>query len=159
MRKKETRRREEVLHRLFKTRKAFLVEYGCGIFLIMIAFIASLKVDNLPGLILYPSLSLGIFAIVTAEFSRLFTRYKIMYDKLVIVHGLIKKHKKNVYFHPLGFVTDINTRQSYLQRLLSYGTIYVRGSDSENSFEIKDISHPHKVMEIIEDMVQRSKRV
>jgi uncharacterized membrane protein YdbT with pleckstrin-like domain len=76
-------------------------------------------------------------------------------DKLVTIEGLIKQNKKNIYFHPLGFVPDINVKQSRLQRVLGIGTISVT-MGGEN-FQIKDVDYPHRIIDIIEERIEASK--
>ena len=84
------------------------------------------------------------------------TRYTILPNKLTIIKGIIKHDKKNVYFHPLGFVPDLNIKQTRIQRMLSYGTIYLKG-EGGNTFTIKDISKPHKVLEMIEELIRKNR--
>ena len=100
--------------------------------------------------------SLAFLAIITAETSRIMIRYKVLPKKLTIIRGIIKHDKKNVYFHPLGFVPYLNVKQTRMQRLLSYGTIYLKG-ESGNTFAIKDVNNPHKVLEMIENLIQKNR--
>lgn len=153
--KKELVDNNKCLMTIRKSRKSCLLEYSCGIFLLLLLGISVLKRIYQPKLH-YFVLSLALFSFVYAEGSRLFVRYKIMPKKTIIIKGIIKQNRKNVYFHPLGFVTDINVKQGRLQRLLNYGTIYVQGAGGI-SFEIKDISHPHQIMNVIEDLIEKSK--
>jgi len=153
---KESNKEEDYNFTLRKTRKAFLIEYLCGSFLLILILTFALKGVKLqfPAKILIGSIA--FVSLVTAEVSRIFTKYKVTKTKLIIIHGLIKQKKKNVYFHPLGFVTDINTKQTRLQRLLNYGTIYVNGGGG-NTFEIKDINNPKKVMDIVEKLIAKNR--
>ncbi len=80
-----------------------------------------------------------------------------MPQKAIIVNGIIKQSKKNIYFHPLGFVPDINIKQNRIQRVLNYGTIYVQGGS--NPFEIKEIDHPLRVMDFLEELIEKNKRI
>ncbi len=78
-----------------------------------------------------------------------------MPEKMVITEGLVKQRKQNVYYHPLGYVPDINIKQNFMQRMLNYGTISV--STGSNSFQIKDIDNPDKVVGLLEDLIENSK--
>ena len=78
-----------------------------------------------------------------------------MEDKLVTIDGIIKQNRKNIYFHPLGFVPDINIKQNRIQRLLNYGTISIVMGGS--NFEIKDVNNPHSIIKIIEEQIEYSK--
>jgi len=96
---------------------------------------------------------IALSAIGTAELTRAMIRYKVLPHKLVITHGIIKQKKKNVYFHPLGFVPDLNVKQDRLQRIFNIGTVFLM-SGSESAFELKDIDQPHRILELIEKLIE-----
>jgi len=139
-----------------KTRKAYLTEYTCGIFLLISLGIVALNNFQLNATFQYFVVGVSLFALGSAELARMFTRYKVSNDKLSIIKGIIQQDKKNVYFHPLGFATDLNIKQSRLQRLLNYGSIYLK-SGMENTFEIKDVNSPHKILKLIEQRIEDNK--
>ncbi len=145
------------LNVLRKTRKAFLLEYLCGIFLLSLWGIFYFKGIKLRLRIDYLALGLGLLAIISGEFSRLLSKYIIEESKLTIVEGLLKQHKKHVYFYSLGFVTDINVKQSRWQRLWGYGSISLEGAGT-TTFEIKDINKPEEVMRQIEELVEENRK-
>jgi hypothetical protein len=153
---KEETPKEEVLKTFKKTRKAFLIEYSCAIFLVGLLMVLGFKGITLKPIISRLAYSLAFLAIITAETSRIMIRYKVLPKKLTIIRGIIKHDKKNVYFHPLGFVPYLNVKQTRMQRLLSYGTIYLKG-ESGNTFAIKDVNNPHKVLEMIENLIQKNR--
>tara|TARA_Y100000310_G_C20357172_1_gene657223 strand:- start:201 stop:707 length:507 start_codon:yes stop_codon:yes gene_type:complete len=148
--------KEDVLLHFKRSRKAFLTEYFSGFLLLLLVVVLYMKGIILPKGLHYFVVGFALFSIVSAEFSRLFLRYKITSTKIVIISGLIKQDKKNVYYHPLGFLPDINTKQGRLQRLLNYGTIFVDAGG--NSFEIKDVNSPHKVMGMLEGLIGHDKK-
>jgi membrane protein YdbS with pleckstrin-like domain len=140
---------------LRRTRKAFIVEYTCGfilIFLLGVLYVRGVRLTSLANSFV---LGMAAVSIGAVELSRLFVRYTFTPSKLVITHGLIKQQKKNVYFHPLAYVPDINMKQSRLQRLLNYGTIYVAGQ-GDATIQIKDVDRPHKVLQFVEELVNKS---
>lgn len=151
--------RKIFLKTLRKTRKAFIPEYFCGFFSLFSLGFIFFKGIPLSSIIIVFVISFALFCFTYAEVSRIFIRYKISPEKLIIVSGIIKQNKKNVYFHPLGFVPDINVKQDRIQRVLNYGTIYVRGGADFNSFEIKDINQPHKILVMVEDLIRKNKNV
>jgi len=148
---------EKILKTLRQSRKAFLVEYFCG-FLLLILSIETIFNTNFPQWTTYLAGGTGILFLGMVEFSRAILRYHIGETKLVITHGLIRQAKKHVYYHPLGFVPDINVHQGTIQRMLKIGTISIKGSE-HNNFEIKNIKNPHKILELIESLIQRHKKV
>ena len=142
---------------LRKSRKAYIIEYSCTVILLFLLFTTYYKGIFLKSILQYFVVGLAATAFLSAELSRILTYYKITPKKVVIVKGIIKQNKKNVYFHPLGFVPDINVKQNRIQRILNYGTIYVKVSGQENSFEICDINRPQKIMNLIEDLISKNK--
>lgn len=153
--KLELNHRKKVLKSFKKTRKAFLSEYFCGFFLFFFFGFISLRGVRLPSLANFFVIGFALFCLAYAEGSRIFVRYKITPEKLIIIQGIIKQNRKNIYFHPLGFVIDINVRQGRIQRFLNYGTVFVKGGD--NSFEIKDINQPHQILNLVEDLIKSNK--
>ena len=149
-------KKEQTLKVLRKTRKAFIIEYGCATFLLILLAYLSLKKITLKPIISNLAYSLTFISLLSAELSRRMISYKIFPTKLTIIKGIIKHDKKNVYFHPLGFVPDLNVKQTRLQRLFSYGTIYLKGGGG-NTFTIKDVSNPHKILEMIEELIRKNR--
>ncbi|MBT5342818.1 PH domain-containing protein [Candidatus Woesearchaeota archaeon] len=153
--KKKIKPGSNVLYNFKRSRKAFLLEYFCGSFLLALLVISFIKGIHLKPEIHYLILGLGVSTIASVELSRLMLSYKIMPDKLTVSEGLIKQDKKNIYFHPLGFVPDIDIKQGRMQRILNYGSISVTMGGEQ--FMIKDLNRPHQIMEIIEDLIEESK--
>jgi membrane protein YdbS with pleckstrin-like domain len=145
-----------VLYSLKKSRRAFLLEYACGTFALMGMTILILSGVHIARFLQYIIIAFAIFAVGSAEINRILERYKITPSKIIITKGILQQRRKSVHFHPLGFVPDINTKQGRIQRLLNYGTVFVSGS-GENAFEIKDISHPQKIMRLIEDLIDKNR--
>ena len=148
---------EKIIAILRKSRKAFIIEYACSFLLLGLLAATYLKGIRLPGIFNYLIVGIAIFALLSAELSRALTSYKITENKVIIINGIIKRSKKNVHFLPLGYIPEINTQQGRIQRLLNIGTIFVHGS-AQNSFEIKDINDPQKVLELIEMLIEDNRQ-
>lgn len=146
---------ENLLYVLKRSRKAFLPEYFCGFFLLILLGINYFTGYFTSLLLIYFLLGIAIFSLISAEYSRMVLWYTFMPEKMVITEGLVKQRKQNVYYHPLGYVPDINIKQNYLQRIFNYGTISV--ATGSNSFQIKDVDHPDKVVGLLEDLVENTK--
>lgn len=140
---------------LKKTRKAFLIEYFCGFFLLFLVFLLHQKQLARPQVIYFVT-GLALVSLASGEISRLMHRYTFTDSKLVIIDGIIRQHKKHIYFFSLGFIPDINVRQDRIQRFLGYGTVYIKSGNE--SFEVKDVNHPHAVMEEMEKLIEKNKR-
>lgn len=149
--------KEAVLKTLRKTRKAFFIEYACGFLLLTLLAMLYLKGIPVRTHLAYFVLGVSLVSVGSAEISRIFIKYKITENKLMIIHGLLKQSKKNVYFQALAFIPDLNVKQSRLQRLLNYGSLYLK-SGGENTFEIRDINGPQQVLDLIERLIEHSKR-
>ncbi|NQV91708.1 PH domain-containing protein [Candidatus Woesearchaeota archaeon] len=143
---------------LRKTRKAFIVEYICGGFLIVLLIIGVLKGLQIKPVVFYFIGGLSLVSLSIAEFNLAMVRYKILPHKLVITSGIIKQKKKNVYFHPLGFVPDLNVKQGRIQRIFNIGTVYLM-SGSENAFELKDVDRPHRILELVETLIDDNRNL
>lgn len=141
---------------LFRTRKAFWVEYLCGIIILVLLGLSYLKGIQLTWQVRLSLLVVALAIFVYTEVHRVMLRYRVLEDKLIVINGLLREDKKNLYFHALGFVPDINIKQGLIQRVFKYGSIFVVGGII-NSFEISNVSHPHLVMEMIEDLIEKSK--
>ena len=145
---------ENIVIVLRRSRKAFLVEYGCGFFLLIILGILAFKGIAIPSAFRSFVFGFAFLGVAYAEVSRQLVRYIITPEKLIVVLGINRQFKTNVYFRPLGFVPDINLHQNRLERLLGYGTIFVRGGGTTNAFELKDINDPQYIMELIEKLME-----
>ena len=148
----------KVLHVFHKTRKAFVLEYTCGVVLLLLILATKLTGIVLPKLVTYLVILIGFGIILLGEFLRIITTYKLTAGKIMITTGIIKQNKKNVYFHPLAFVPDLNIKQGRVQRLLGYGTVFLQAGPN-TTFEIRDVNYPHKVLKIIEESIERNKRI
>lgn len=148
---------DKVITIIRKSRKAFIIEYICSFLLLGLLAATYFKGIRLPTIFNYLILGIAAFALLSAELSRALTLYKITGSKVIIIKGLIKQAKKNVHFLPLGYIPEINTHQGRIQRLLNIGTIFVHGS-AQNSFEIKDINDPQKVLELIEQLIEENRQ-
>lgn len=151
------KKEEKVITVLRKSRKAFIIEYVCSFILVVLLIATYVKGIRLPPIFNYLILGIAAFALLSAELSRALTWYKITESRVIIIKGIIKQSKKNVHFLPLGYIPEINTHQGRIQRLLNIGTIFVHGS-AQNSFEIKDINDPQKVLELIEQLIEDNRQ-
>ena len=103
-------------------------------------------------------LGMGLAGIAGTELRRFFgDRYKIMPTKLLIIKGVLKVKKRNIYYRPLGFIPDFNLKQSAIQRLLDYGTVHLHAGT--NYLELRDIDNPNEVLKMLEKLIEESKKV
>ena len=90
---------DNVIMTMRHSRKAFLVEYVCSIFLLSLLLIALFKKIDLPALVSMSILGMGLAGIAGTELRRFFgDRYKIMPTKLLIIKGVLKVKKRNIYY-------------------------------------------------------------
>ena len=148
---------EQILMVLHRSRKTFFIEYLCGVVLLGLLLAVTLQGVRIPLFIRYILVGFSVFCFLFAEINRLILRYKITPTKVITLHGFIKQSKKNIYFHPLAFVPDINIKQSRMQRLFNYGTVFLSGGGT-GALELKDVDHPEEVMEMIEHLIDQNKK-
>lgn len=156
MEKEENGQGEKSLYRFRKTRKAFLLEYGCAFFLIVF-YIIFTKKELLTDLINYAVLGLGLAAIAAAEITRLMEFYEITQDKIITTRGLFRKDRKYMYFQPLNFIPNINLKQNAMQRLWNYGSLSMKG-EGDNQIEIDDVNKPKEIIKIIEEVMEHHRK-
>jgi uncharacterized membrane protein YdbT with pleckstrin-like domain len=148
------RKKEDTLMVLNPSRRSFLLEYCCGIFLVgLLSFFIYKKID-LNTKLTYFVFGLALFSIGSAEISRLLHRCRVTHSKLVIIDGMIKLSKKHIY---IKAISDINIKQKVIQRLLNYGVIHIKTMSGESSLEIKNVANPGKRMEEIEEIIEKYK--
>jgi len=148
---------DRVLMSLRSSRLGFLIEYACATFVLLGFLVLAIRGKSPIMPIKILGYGVGLVAIASAEISRAITRYRISEAKLTIVTGIVKQTRKHVYFHPLGFVPDLNVKQGRINRLLGIGTVYLKAGGGENTFEIKDVQRPHKVLKVIEELIDANK--
>lgn len=141
---------------LRRSRKAYSIEYGCGIVLLVFLGIFYFQSIPLNAIVRNVVLALAVISLITPELSRLFIVYEITPSKVIIIKGIFQQTRKNVHFIPLGYIPEINMKQDRIQRLLQYGTIFVHGS-AQNSFEIKDVDQPKKILKLIEELIEKNR--
>ncbi|MEK6899944.1 MAG: PH domain-containing protein [Nanoarchaeota archaeon] len=148
---------DRVIMTLRYSRKAFLIEYFCSLFLLSLALIAYLKESQMPQIAFNFVVGLGMLGVASTELRRYYgDRYKIMATKISIIQGFLKIKKKNVYYQPLGFVPDLNIKQTAVQRLLDFGTVFVMVNN--HPLELKDIDNPNVVLKMLENLIDETKK-
>ncbi|HIH11736.1 TPA: PH domain-containing protein [Candidatus Woesearchaeota archaeon] len=145
---------EEVIMSLYRSRKAFLLEYGCAVILLLLWLAVQIKRIHLNDILTYGPLVVIAGTLISAESSRVLHRSTITSSKIVIVDGLLKVRKRHVF---ITSINDVDTKQTRLQRLLGFGNIHVRTASGEN-LELKDINNPEEVMELLEGYLTPPKK-
>lgn len=148
---------DKIIVTLRHSRKSFLVEYLCSFFLLVLS-ISSLFKGGMLSRVASPFLALSLAGLLSTEARRFYgDRYNIMQTKLSVVKGIFKVRKRNVYYQPLGFVPDFNIKQTFFERLLSYGTVFVHVGNT--ALELKDVDNPHEVLKMFERLIEETRRL
>src|SRR3989344_1434339 len=82
--------------------KAFLLEYLCTLSLGVVGFYFWINTQIVPDWVSTLMISASIVFLISIEISRRITSYVITNYKIIITQGILRQHKKNVYFHPLA---------------------------------------------------------
>lgn len=147
---------EKIIVTLRHSRKSFLLEYACSIFLLILA-IFSLFNGGILFKVASPFLTLAVVGLILTEIRRFYgDRYNIMQTKLSVIKGILRVKKRNIYYQPLGFIPDFNIKQTFLQRLLGYGTVFVHVGNT--ALELRDIDNPHEVLKMFERLIEESRK-
>ena len=147
---------EGVLITLRHSRKSYLLEYICSFFLFSLGAFSLFSNSSFSGTVQLFFLGLGTAGGMSTELRRFYgDRYKVMRSKLSVIKGVLKVRKRNIYYQPLGFVPDLNIRQSALQRVLGYGTIYMHVGNA--SLELRDIDNPNEIVRMLEHLIEETK--
>ena len=137
---------EKIIVTLRHSRKSFLLEYLCSFFLLILTILSLFK-----GGVLYKVASsflvLCAVGVVSTEIRRFYgDRYNILQTKLSVVKGIFRVRTRNIYYQPLGFIPDFNIKQTLIQRLLGYGTVFVHVGNT--ALELRDVDNPHEVLKM-----------
>lgn len=146
---------EPVIALIKRSRKIYILEYCCSFLLLIFSGWVYFKGIVSSIIIFKLVFSLALLILLWVEISRLVYRYKITPTKITMIQGLLRQHKKHVYFQPLAFVPDLNVHQSAIQRILDYGTISIMGQS--DAFQIRDIDHPHEIIKMLEELIDQNK--
>jgi membrane protein YdbS with pleckstrin-like domain len=146
---------EEILLKFRKTRKAFWIEYLCGLFLISLLIIMVIKGITIPIKGYFFVGGLAALSIGSAEFTRLLYHYTITPSKILIKHGLIKQTKRYIF---IPSIADLDVKQTRIERLLRYGTIHFRSMSGEGTLKVTNINRPYDVMELVERLMEKYKK-
>ncbi|GEM_PF-1641224 len=147
---------DQVLVTLRHSRKAYFLEYLCSFFLFSLGVFSLFSDSNIPNKISLLFLGLGILGAASTELRRYYgDRYKVMRTKLSVIKGVLKVRKRNIYYQPLSFVPDLNLRQSALQRVLGYGTIFMHVGNA--GLELRDIDNPNEIIRMLEGLIEKTK--
>ena len=105
-----------------------------------------------------PLLVLAFFGFVSTEVRRFYgDRYVIMPTKLSVIKGIFRVRKRNIYYQPLGFVPDLNVRQTFWQRVLGYGTVFVHVGNT--ALELREVDNPHEVLRMFERLIEETRLI
>ncbi len=155
--KEASERSEEILHKCRESRKQYLTEYFLAALLFLVLLVFGVKGIYIPRKLTYFVLFFIAVLILVPEYRRIVGfQYLITKSKITSIKGLIKQKRKNIHFFALGFVPDINLKQTRIQRFLNYGTIYIEGGESD-TVSIRDVDQPSKVMSLVEDLINKKR--
>ena len=84
------------------------------------------------------------------------TEYFLTEFKIIIKTGVISTKKNYI---PYTNIQDLNTSQSIFARLLNVGSIYVFSAYDNSNIELKNISNPSEVEDIIFSKIRESRNI
>lgn len=133
------------------TRFAFLKDYILAAFLF-----ASVLAVRMAGLYVYPlalyaAIALAVIFIIMAETARLSNSYCVTPSQVIVQEGIVSSHRYSVF---MDNISDVNVRQSRLQRLLGYGRVIIGSSSGREHMQLKMVArNPQKTAHSIERLI------
>ena len=106
-----------------------------------------------PKLWLFSLLSLGIYTLVI-YFIRLYTRYTLTNQRLIVESGLLVKRIEEI---ELFRIKDTKFNQGFFQRLVDMGDIAVFSSDRSGNFVLQHMPNAGEKREQIRAMANQSR--
>ena len=76
--------------------------------------------------------------------------------KVMVAEGIFNQKKEHIF---IDAITDVDLKQSYLERILNYGKLHVRSSSWMVTLEMNDIGKPQEAMEVLENLIEKYKKL
>ena len=101
-------------------------------------------------------LVIGIISIIISEKKVHYTKLTITSHRAIYKEGILKRHVRTIRY---ASITDISSKQSFIQRILNYGDLAIITSGAKKEYEIviEKIRDPEKTRSIIEKFVLSSR--
>ena len=151
---------EKVILFFRPSRKSILFKYGIIMFLIILSLIEiffNILSSYIPflNIIAYIVLFISVIIIIRFEIRILSVKYAITNQRIFYLYGILKENFKGVTYQ---YITDISLNKTLLDKILNTGTVIVHtaGGDA-NNLEIKNISNPLKIKNLINEGITRNR--
>ena len=135
----------------FKNSRKLYIPYYFMV-IVLLSIIGYLRYNNLPINILTLIL-VGLFilfVIKATEIHRFSNSYALNHNSLVHTHGIFSKRIKNA---DLFAISDIDVKQTFWQRILGFGDVYVSLFSDTSNMVVRNINNPVKFGNLIEKMM------
>lgn len=101
-------------------------------------------------------LVIAIIFVIISEKQVHYTKLTITSHRAIYKEGIFKKHVRTIRY---ASITDISSKQSFIQRILNYGDLVIITSGAKKDYEIvvEKIRQPEKTRSIIEKFVINSR--
>lgn len=143
---------EEAIHKLKPSRVAFLKNYLLSALLII--FIAYLLLVSFPltQMGLLASAALIFIFILHPEIERLRVTYVVTSSQVITEEGIVSRKRRSIFFNNV----DVSVHQSFLERLLQYGTVSVGSSTGRDHMVLKlrGVTKPKELAYSIEKLIK-----
>jgi hypothetical protein len=129
------------------SRKLYFPVYSMSIILLLAVAFLNFKgytINRMAFIII------GVFAlsgIIGGEIHRFGNKYKITSSSVIHIEGYFNTNAKRI---DLSAISDVDVSQTLWQRLLDFGDVKVHLFSAESTTPIKNINHPEKFADILE---------
>ena len=145
---------EELILDFYRTRKAFLWEYLCIIFLVLISIFAKTRQLSLPTNFSYLILFIIFAILIYTEIILNHYRVQITSTKVILNTGFFHRHNKQTFIFA---ITDLHVRQSSWQHMLNYGHLEISSTSGDRTLELENIDSPQQILQTIEQLIEKYK--
>ena len=151
---------EKIIKNARLSRRGFLFQYAIIISALVLAFYSRslLEKGRVLGLFSNIFLIVALFLLAYAEIKIRYKRLIISNKRAVLEEGIFKKHSTTIRYTT---ITEIISRQSFMQRLLLYGTLSIKtaGGTKEHELTIEKIGNPQKIKRIMDHFMLAEHKV
>ena len=137
-----------------QSRRSLLVYYLLSLLFLFLGIYSIRK--NIMAVFLYLFFAAFLIMIIVSEKKVHYTKLTITDKRAVYREGIMKRHVRTIRY---ASITDISSKQSFIERILNYGDLTIMTSGAKKDYEIvvRKISSPEKTRTIIEKFVLSSR--
>ena len=145
-------KKEQILLKVFRSRKAYLSYYLFIAIIIGVLIFLYSSQGRVDSKILIVSAVFIAIVIKVIEINRIRDWWAITDSTLIESKSILNKNVREIDFNSIA---DIDLDQEWYKRILGYGTVNIRKFLNEKSIIVCDINEPVKFINILQEAIQK----